>query len=524
MTRQPAVQRDAGAAPLRTADFATTADLLAAAAEVHAHRDAYVDQDGTRLSFAAWRDRATSVAALLSRRGVGKGDVVALMMPSGIDYAVCYAAVALLGGITTGLNTRYGVHEVTGVLAKAGPRLVIRDPEAGVPEVPPGIEVITASEVVRASLAAPVAPVPPVELDRSDPVTIIFTSGTTGLPKGAVFDGDNLAAFADAAGVLSAPYARRLTSTPFPHAGYMAKLWDQLIWGMAMVASPTPWSARRMFETLRDERVTVGGGVPTQWAKLLEEPGVSRESLPHLQIGIVATAPASPQLIEQTTARLGVPLVVRYAMTESPTICGTDPGDPADVLFRTVGRPQAGMSVKVTDADGEALPVGEVGTVRIKGPCVMRGYWREPELSRGAFDADGYLVSGDLGRLTPAGDLQLVGRRGDLYIRGGFNIHPVEVEQVLTEHPAVRAAAVVGHAAPVIGEIGVAFVVAADPRHPPTLDELRAWTRGRIADYKAPDRLVLVEELPLTAMSKLDRVQLRSLLTDGAHEGQLNPT
>jgi len=514
MTDVRARHRHQSAAPLRTADFANTPDLLEAAAKIHGEQDAYVDQDGTRISFATWFERARSAAALLAQRGVSKGDVVVLMMPSGIDYATCYAAVALLGGITTGLNTRYGPRETAGVVAKAAPRLVIRDADAGLPAVPAGIDVVTRTEVVEASLAPPIAPLPHVELGRSDPVTIIFTSGTTGLPKGALFDGDNMAAFADAAGVLSSPYARRLTSTPFPHAGHMAKLWDQLIWGITLVATPAPWSARRMFEILRDERISVGGGVPTQWVKLLQEPGVSRESLPHLRVGIVATAPASPELIAQTSERLGVPLVVRYAMTESPTICGTEPDDPAEVQFRTVGRPQAGMSVKVTDDEGHELSVGEVGTVRVKGPCVMRGYWREPELSRTAFDSDGYLISSDLGRLTPAGNLQLAGRRGDLYIRGGFNIHPIEVEQVLAEHPAVREAAVVGHPAPVIGEIGVAFIVAADPDQPPTLEELRAWARGRIADYKAPDRLVLLDELPLTAMSKLDRARLRSLLAD----------
>jgi non-ribosomal peptide synthetase component E (peptide arylation enzyme) len=172
------------------------------------------------------------------------------------------------------------------------------------------------------------------------------------------------------------------------------------------------------------------------------------------------------------------------------------------------------MEVRLTDAAGRPVAVGEVGQVRVRGGCVMRGYWREPELDATAFDGDGFLVSSDLGRFTPEGNLQLVGRAGDLYIRGGFNVHPLEVEHTLAEHPGVRAVAVIGEAAPVIGEIGVAFVVPADPASPPSLDDLRAWSRARIADYKAPDRLVLVDDLPLTAMQKTDRGALRSWLAD----------
>ncbi|MFC3243578.1 class I adenylate-forming enzyme family protein [Gordonia humi] len=141
----------------------------------------------------------------------------------------------------------------------------------------------------------------------------------------------------------------------------------------------------------------------------------------------------------------------------------------------------------------------------------MRGYWNDPELTAQAFDADGCLITGDLGSLTDAGDLVLAGRAGDMYIRGGFNIHPIEVEQTIARHPGVRDAAVVGHAAPVIGEIGVAFVVP-EPDASPTLAEIREWTSARLADYKAPDHLVLVDEIPQTAMSKTDRNRLRSMV------------
>jgi len=469
--------------------------MLEAAALTHGDREAYVEP-GARITFAEWTGRARSVATQFAELGVGKGDVVTLWLRSGIDYATCYAAAAMIGAITTGLNPRLGRREIESIVQQADPALIVADDTLG--ELP----VVGRRSLPRAALSTDTAAVaPPVELTRRDPVALIFTSGTTGTPKGAVFDADRLAAGAASAGVMSAPYDRRLTSTPFAHAGYMFKLWDQLVWGTTLVIPPTPWSARGMFAVLRDERITVAGAVPTQWTKLLDVEGVSPQALPHLRIGVVATAPAPPELVRRVAERIGVPLVVRYAMTECPTISGTAPEDSPEVQFRTVGRPAAEMDLRV----------GPDGVVEVSGPCVMRGYWRNPELTAEVL-RDGWLRTGDIGVLGDDGNLTLVGRRSDMYIRGGYNVYPGEVERVLTDHHRVKQAAVIGRPAPVIGEIGVAVVVPHDPANPPTLDELRTHVAAELADYKAPDELLIVEELPLTAMLKPDRTALRELI------------
>jgi acyl-CoA synthetase (AMP-forming)/AMP-acid ligase II len=483
-------------APLN-ADVDDTGAMLESAAAVHGDMEAYVEP-GARITFGEWIGRARSVAAQFADLGVGKGDVVMLWLPSGIDYATCYAAAAMIGAITTGLNPRLGRREIESILQQADPALIVTDEQFGA--LPPA----TARVLRRTALSSDGSgsELPPVELTRRDPVALIFTSGTTGVPKGAVFDADRLAAGAAAAGVMSAPYDRRLTSTPFAHAGYMFKLWDQLVWGSALVVPPTPWSAQGMFDVLRAERVTVAGAVPTQWAKLLDVEGVSPEALPHLRIGVAATAPAPPELVRRVAERIGVPLVVRYAMTECPTISGTKPTDAADVQFRTVGRPSTGMEVRV----------GSDGDIEVSGPCVMRGYWRNAELTAEVL-RDGWLRTGDIGELGDDGNLTLVGRRGDMYIRGGYNVHPGEVERTLAGHPGVKQAAVVGRSAPVIGEIGVAFVVPEDGSAPPTLAELRSHVAGQLADYKAHDELLIVDELPVTAMLKPDRLALRELIS-----------
>jgi acyl-CoA synthetase (AMP-forming)/AMP-acid ligase II len=483
-------------APL-SSDLADTRAMLECAAAVHGDREAYAEP-GARITFADWVGRARCVAAQFADLGVGKGDVVVLWLPSGIDYATCYAGAAMIGAITAGLNPRLGRREIESILQQADPALVVADerlgalPDTGHRVLPRGLLSTDTSGV---------AP-PSVELNRRDLVALIFTSGTTGTPKGAAFDADRLAAGAAAAGVMSAPYDRRLTSTPFAHAGYMFKLWDQLVWGSTLVVPPTPWSAQGMFDVLRDERVTVAGAVPTQWAKLLDVDGVSPQALPHLRIGVVATAPAPPELVRRVAECIGVSLVVRYAMTECPTISGTEPNDAPEIQFRTVGRPASGMDVRI----------GSDGILEVSGPCVMRGYWRNPKLTAEVL-RDGWLRTGDVGARGADGNLTLVGRSGDMYIRGGYNVHPGEVERVLAGHAAVKHAAVVGRSAPVIGEIGVACVVPADEASPPTLAELRTHVADELADYKAPDELLIVDELPLTAMLKPDRLALRELIT-----------
>lgn len=481
-------------APL-SSDVVDTRAMLELAAAVHGDLEAYVEP-GARITFAEWIGRARGVATQFADLGVGKGDVVVLWLPSGIDYATCYAAAAMIGAITAGLNPRLGRREVESILRQSDPALIVADGRLG-PLPDTGHRLLSRDALCSDTSRS----APSVELNRRDIVALIFTSGTTGTPKGAAFDAERLAAGAAASGVMSAPYDRRLTSTPFAHAGYMFKLWDQLVWGSTLVVPPTPWSAQGMFDVLRDERVTVAGAVPTQWAKLLDVDGVSPQALPHLRIGVVATAPAPPELVRRVAEGIGVPLVVRYAMTECPTISGTEPDDAPEVQFRTVGRPAAGMDVRI----------GSDGVLEVSGPCVMRGYWRNPALTAEVL-RDGWLRTGDVGVLGDDGNITLVGRRGDMYIRGGYNVHPGEVERTLTGHPGVKHAAVVGYSAPVIGEIGVACVVPADAARPPTLAELRNHVAGELADYKAPDELLIVDELPLTAMLKPDRLGLRELI------------
>jgi acyl-CoA synthetase (AMP-forming)/AMP-acid ligase II len=499
----------AAAVPPLRGTFTTIDEAMDAAVEQFGDREAYVEGD-RRCTFAEWIAAADALAADLVARGVRPGHVVALMLPPSIDYAVAYAAAVRAGAVATGLNTRLGTREIDAIIERCEPALVVRDELMGLPPVPATTPVLARSELAGL-VSGPGLGTDRSSLEREDPVVIIWTSGTTGLPKGAWFDHRALEAAVTTAGVMTAPFDRRLVPTPFAHAGYMAKLWEQLAWGITVVIPPVPWTAEETIRLIAAERITVAGGVPTQWAKIVEHPALDSVDTSSLRLCVSATAPAPPELVERIQDRLGCPVVVRYAMTESPSITGTEPGEAPDVLYRTVGRPQAGVELELRDDQGCRVPDGEVGRVHLRSTCSMRGYWGDEERTAEAFTPDGWLRSGDLGRLDAEGNLLLVGRTSDVYIRGGYNVYPLEVEHVLDEHPAVAQASVIGVPAPVIGEIGVAFVVPADPTSPPTGVELQAWCRERLADYKAPDQVVVVEALPLTPMLKVDKAALARL-------------
>lgn len=484
----------------------------------HGGREAYVDGPA-RMTFAQWSRRSASLAAEFAVRGVRAGSVVALLVDSGLEYAIAYLAALRLGAVVTGLNPRLGTREVGAILAACEPDLVVKDARLTYAEGLSGTSVMDVADLSQAVAADRPLPNGVRQPGADEPAVIIWTSGTTGDPKGAWFDQAGLAAAVAAAGVVSRPGDRRLIATPFAHAGYMAKVWDQLVHGTTVVLCPRPWTATGMARTLIEEDIDVAAAVPTQWFKLLEVPGLERESVPRLRLAVSATAAASPDLVLGVRRLLGCPLVVRYATTESPSITGTDPDSPLAAQCTTVGRPQTGMHVRIVDRDRMPVPQGIIGEICVRGGCVMRGYWRDHARTRDAFDS-GWLRTGDLGYFDEAGNLVLAGRGKEMYIRGGYNVYPLEVENVIATHPKVAQVAVVAADAHVIGEIGVVFIVPVRHDSVPELDEIRSHVAAALADYKAPDRLVVVDSLPTTAMLKVDKSALRTMAasTSGATE------
>lgn len=485
--------------------YSTVVELMGATVEAFGDREAIVDGD-RRLTFAEWDRAAAGVCSALVDAGVRKGDVVCLMLPSSIEFAVCYHAAIRLGAITSAINPRMGSLEVASVVERVQPRVTVCG-VGGSPPVGSGW-VVSEADLHTAWDAHPPSSLP--SLDSSDPVAVVWTSGTTGAPKGAVYDHDNLAAVALGAGDLSAPGDRRLSPLPFAHVGYMTRPWDELVNAITTVIAPTPWRAGESLRLMERESVTVAQGVPTQWRLTLALPEFDAADLSSLRVAGTGATTVPPELVREMRTRLGCPVVVGYTSTETAIAARSSIGDSDEDVARTVGRAAEGVRLAITDEQGTALPPGEVGVVRVRSSATMRRYWDDPELTARVIDHDGWVVTGDLGRLDDRGYLTLVGRRSDMYIRGGYNVYPSEVEGVLAEHPRVSEVAVVGVPDPVLGEVGAAFVVQMDEEGSIelSLEDVRDWCRRRLADYKAPDLIELVPSLPLTGMSKVDKKAL----------------
>jgi acyl-CoA synthetase (AMP-forming)/AMP-acid ligase II len=510
----------------------TVVSVLREAAHVNGDVEAYVESDGRggrrSLTFAEWDRAADGVAGQLARRGVAKGDVVCLLLPSCIDYAVLYAALLRLGAITSGINPRMGAGEVASIMERAGPAMLVVDPE--VAQLPAAAAAPVVARAEARTWWTGEAPGTRPRLASSDPVAVVWTSGTTGRPKGAVFDHDNLAAVARGTDVLSHPGDRRLSPVPFAHVGYMTRAWDEIANAVTTIIPPTPWRADDAVRIMADERVTVAQGVPTQWALMLASEELAHADLGALRVAATGAARMTASMVAEVRRRFGVPVVVRFTSTESSLGTGTTLTSSDEEVATTVGRPVAGVELAIVDDGGKPVPDGSVGRVLLRSGAAMRGYWgsgpgrgrRVDELVDAAATStvlgpDGWLTTGDFGRLTPEGNLQLSGRAHERYIRGGYNVYPAEVEETLSSHPSVARVAVIGVSDDVLGEVGVAVVVAAAGAQP-DLGELRAHCARELSDYKAPDALVVVDELPLTPMMKVDPARLAALAARGADE------
>jgi acyl-CoA synthetase (AMP-forming)/AMP-acid ligase II len=497
----------------------TLPELVAFAAETYGEREAYVQPataTTTRRSvtFAALADLVVDRATALAELGVTRGDVVALVMASSIEYATTYLAAAFLGAVTTGINPRLGAVQQRDLLERVAPTVVVVDPD------------ITVEAPCLVRVSAQLQPTGPHRVDavhvaEDEPVAIVWTSGTTARPKGALFTTACLDAVSNGVDVLGATGDRRLSPLPFAHVGYMTRVASELLLGITTVITPTPWSAADAVQILSTERITVAQGVPTQWALVLAQPSLATADLSSLRVAGTGAAKMPASRVEALRAALGVPVVVRYTSTESSLGCGTTPGDPDLVVARTVGKPVAGVERVVVGDDGAPCPPGIVGQVWLRSRASMVGYIDVAErvdgrtvihldhvLTASAKDGDGWIHTSDLGRVDEEGNLELVGRLQELYQRGGYNVYPAEVEEALRTIDSIADACVLGVDDDVLGEVGVACLVVAAGAAAPSLAEIRLALAPLIADYKRPDALVVVDALPLTAMSKVDRAAL----------------
>ncbi|HBM55126.1 MAG TPA: AMP-dependent synthetase, partial [Acidimicrobiaceae bacterium] len=340
-----------------------------------------------------------------------------------------------------------------------------------------------------------------------EPVCLCFTSGSTGRPKAAWFGGRQLLAAADLDSGGAWGDGHLIAGTAMAHVGFMTKIPWQLAAG-ATIHVMDRWSAGEVLDLVDTHRMPAVNGVAAQIALMLRHPDFDDHDFSCVQAIVVGAGTSPPDLVREARQRFDAPYSNRYSSTESGgtgLATALDAND--DEALHTVGRPRPGIAAEVRDPEGRALPVGDVGELWLHTPTAMSGYWRDPERTADAL-VDGWLRTGDLAHVDDRGCFRLTGRTGEMFIRGGYNVHPQEVEAALGTHPAVAQVAVVPRDDDVMGEVGVAVVVPTDPAEPPSLDDLRSHGAAHLASYKLPEALRIVSELPLNSGDKVDRRRL----------------
>lgn len=461
--------------------------------------------------------RADEVAVGLRSAGVGGGDVVAAVMASGGDWVVAAVAVDRIHAVLAAVSPKLAAPERAELVRLVDPRLVVTDDGLG-DGLAGSAEIVVIRpggrcEELARDATDRTAPDDPTD-DPERVTTICFTSGTTGRAKGAVFTVGHQQAVQE---LDLGPGATRrwgggapmLASTQFAHVGMVLKLGWYLRTG-ATLHVLDPWRADQALRAVAREHMPTVGVVAPQLALMLRSPLMDELDLSAVTAIIAGGAASPPALVREGRERFGADYSIRYSSTESGGVgLGTALGAPDDEALHTIGRPRPGVEARVV---GDAVCTGEIGELQLRSPAVMAGYWNDPDATAAAFSADGWLRTGDLARIDERGCYILSGRRTDMYVRGGYNVFPNEVEAVLADHPGVAAVAVAPRPHDVMGEVGVAVVVSADPNAPPTLESLREHGAARLARHKLPEDLVVTGRIPLTTVSKVDRGALAKLI------------
>ncbi len=516
-------------------ELGTTPRLVELAAERHG--DALLVEDGEHhLSFREVARVARQVTRGLMALGIEPGDHVAIQAPNIWEWVPAALGVQGAGAVLVPINTRYKGQETAYILGKTRARALLTitgflgtDYVSQLRAVDPDLPSLAHTIVLRGdapqgaltwqALLDGGAAVPEADAQAraaavtpDDPCDVLFTSGTTGHPKGAITThGQTLRAFRDWSGVVGLRAGDRyLVVAPFFHAfGYKAGWLSALIMG-ATILPQAVFDVSAVLARIGRDRVSMLPGPPALYQTILQSPDRAEHDLSSLRLAVTGAASIPVQLIRDMREVLGFETVITgYGLTEAcgiATMCRFD--DDPETIATTSGRAIPGVEVLVVDDSGAEVPRGEPGEVVVRGYNIMKGYLDDPEQTAETIDADGWLHTGDIGVMNERGYLRITDRKKDMFIVGGFNAYPAEIENGLLRHPDVAMAAVIGLPDERLGEVGMAFVVLRDGGEV-SGEALVDWCRERMANFKVPRRVEIVDDLPRNASGKVLKYALR---------------
>ncbi|WAH36285.1 class I adenylate-forming enzyme family protein [Alicyclobacillus dauci] len=514
----------------------TLFNLLAEAQEKYPDKAAIAQVERkVRLTYRELYERVIRFAEGCTKLGLQKGDKIIACLPNWPEYVITLYAAARAGFVLVPVNPRFKRNEIEFILRSSGARAAItavetdfaryqvfQDCQKGIPSLehiicvsPMGLvdhNLLSFEDVIVLGMHAD--PEEACNTSSSDVAAIVYTSGTTGIPKGAILSHKSLLFSSSAMNVALENSERDVVLVVVP----VCHIFGLSLCIMSVATKSTfvlmeRFSPETVFEVVEREKVTVHHGVSTMFVLELNHPNRSKYDLSSLRTGIVAATPCPYEIVERIRSELGLNPILSYGMTEtSPSLTASHFENEAWV-YTTVGRVLSGVSLRVVDEWGNMLPNGEVGELLCKTPGLMMGYYENEEATRRAIDQNGWFHTGDLARLNDDGYVTIVGRIKEMISRGGLKIYPKEVEELIYQHPAVQEAAVVGIPDPVLGERSCACITLKAGRSL-TPNEIRLLCQEHLADYKVPDVIEIMDVLPLSGSGKIYKMELAKIMRE----------
>jgi acyl-CoA synthetase (AMP-forming)/AMP-acid ligase II len=532
-------------------------DAAARFGETEALVDAYGPKGTTiRLTFDRLAEDVAAASRALIANGIERGDRVAIWAPNSAAWVVAALGAVGAGAVLVPLNTRFKGQEAAYILQSSGARILftvrgflgidypallaaaVADGDA-LPDLERvvllsggddtestrqrrGDPVVPWSDFVQegTGIGEDVAAGRTASIASGDPCDLIYTSGTTGRPKGVMnTHGQTLRSFATWAEVTGLDKGDRyLIINPFFHTfGYKAGVLTCLMRGATIVAEPV-FDVDTVRTRIAEEHISVLPGPPTIYQSILSHPDRTGAELSSLRLAVLGASVIPVELVERMQSELGIETVLTaYGLTEATgvvTMCRR--GDSVETIAGTSGRAIPDVEVEVVDADGHEVPRGDTGEIVVRGYTLMTGYWHAPAGTEEAIDADGWLHTGDVGTMDDQGNISITDRLKDMYVTGGFNAYPAEIEAVLRGYPGVDQVAVIGVPDDRMGEVGCAYVVVSpEASVDDVVSGLAEWSRDRMANYKVPRMVKVVDALPFNAAGKVLKRELRQLFAAG---------